>query len=149
MKNRIKIILVAFAVISSIIVTSCKKYDEGGLLKNSEDVLTKEWSMEKAFKNGASKEVISANPQIGEVTENWTFNDNGNCSTEDGNSTLTGTWTLSNDSKSLTVDITSPTSKASTQTYSIIKMTKGSDGQMIWEHTIGSDEYRYELRSSL
>jgi len=64
---------------------------------------------------------------------------------EDGSSTLTGTWPLSDDALSLTVDITSPASKASTQTYEIIKLTKGSDGEMIWGHVIGFDEYRYEI----
>ena len=105
--------------------------------------------MERAQKNGSSVEVVNANPQIGEVTENWIFKNYGACLTEDGSSTLTGTWSLSDNSKSLTVEITSPNSKASIQTYEIIKLTKGSDGEMVWMQMIGSDEYRYELRSSL
>ncbi len=134
---------------SVLVFSSCKKYDDGGMIKNAERNLTKEWSMERAYKNGNSVEVVNANSQIGEVTENWYFNDNGTCRTEDGTSTLSGTWELSSDSKSLTVSINSPSSKASTQTYNIIKLTRGSDGEMIWEHNIGSDLYRYELRSSL
>jgi hypothetical protein len=132
-----------------LVLTSCKKYEEGGLVKSAEKILVKEWAMEKAFKNGSNVEVVNANMQIGEVTENWIFKEDGTCKTEDGNSTLSGTWTLSDDSKSLTVVISSPSNKASAETYQILKMTKGSDGQMIWEQTIGDDNYRYELRSSL
>lgn len=134
---------------SLLIFSSCKKYDEGGPIRKAEKNLTKEWAMERGEKNGSSVEVVKANPQIGEVTENWIFNDDGTCKTEDGSSTLTGTWSLSDNSIELTVVITSPSSKASTQTYEILKLTKGSDGEMVWKQLIGSDEYRYELRSSL
>lgn len=140
--------LFAALLIGAAALTSCSKYDEGGLVKRAEKNLTTEWAMEKAFRNGNKVEVVNANPQIGEVTEIWKFNEDGSCRTEDGESTLTGTWELSSDSKSLTVNIDSPANKASTQTYNILKLTKGSDGQMIWSHTIGSDDYRYELRSS-
>ena len=136
------------ALSAAVLLGSCAKYDEGGSVNNADKKLTKEWAMERAFKNGNSVEVVNANPQIGEVTENWKFNDDGTCKTEDGESTLRGTWSLSNDSKSLTVIIPPPAAKASTQTYEIVKMTKGTDGELIWKQTIGSDEYRYEMRSS-
>lgn len=136
------------ALSAVVLLGSCAKYDEGGSVNKAEKNLTKEWAMERAFKNGNSVEVVNANPQIGEVTENWKFNDDGSCRTEDGEHTLTGTWTLSGDSKSLTVVITAPASKASTQTYEIVKLTKGSDGELILKQTIGSDDYRYEMRSS-
>jgi hypothetical protein len=133
---------------SVLIFPSCKKFEEGGKIKKAEENLVKEWAMERAYKNGNSVEVVNANPQIGEVTENWIFREDGTCTTEDGNSTLTGTWALSSNSEVLTVEITSPSSKASTQSYTIMKLTKGSDGELIWEHSIGSDNYRYEMRSS-
>ncbi|XOV67551.1 MAG: hypothetical protein ACFHU9_18205 [Fluviicola sp.] len=136
------------ALSTVVLLGSCAKYDEGGSVNNAEKKLTKEWAMERAFKNGNSVEVVNVNPQIGEVTEIWRFNSDGTCRTEDGEHTLTGSWTLSSDSKSLTVVITAPASKASTQTYDIVKLTKGSDGELIWKQTIGSDEYRYEMRSS-
>ena len=136
------------ALSAVVLLGSCTKYDEGGPVNKAEKNLTKEWAMERAFKNGNSVEVVNANPQIGEVTENWKFNNDGTCRTEDGEHTLTGTWVLSDDSKFVTVDITAPASKASTETYEIVKLTKGSDGELIWKQTIGSDEYRYEMRSS-
>lgn len=148
MKKNFRMIL-AVVLSAGLTMTSCEKFEEGGKVKSAQDVITKEWAMERASKNGSNVEVVNANPQIGEVTENWVFNDDGTCSTEDGNSTLTGTWSLSSDSKVLDVEITSPANKASSQSYTIMKLTKGSDGQMIWEQSIGSDAYRYELRSSL
>ena len=140
--------LLILVIVAASVISCSKEFEEGGSIKNAEEVLTKEWSMEKAFKNGSLKKVISANPQIGEVTEDWKFNVDGTCTTEDGNSTLSGTWALSDDGLNLTVTITTPTSKASVQTYSIVKLTEGTDGQMIWEQIIDADEYRYELRSS-
>ena len=144
-----KKLLGIFFIAGLVSMPSCQKYEEGGLVKKAEKTLTKEWAMERAYKNGPKVEVVNANPQIGEVTENWIFKDDGTCTTEDGSSTLSGTWTLSNDSENLTVSINSPSNKASTQTYKILKLTKGSDGEMIWEQVIGTDNYRYELRSSL
>ena len=142
--------LLGFLFIAGLVsMTSCQKYEEGGVVKKAEKTLVKEWAMERAFKNSSSVEVVNANTQIGEVTENWYFYEDGTCKTEDGTSTLNGTWSLSDDSKSLTVNINSPSSKASTEVYEILKLTKGSDGELIWQQTIGSDEYRYELRSSL
>ncbi|XOV67877.1 MAG: hypothetical protein ACFHU9_01640 [Fluviicola sp.] len=141
--------VIGLLVLSTVVLLgACSKYDEGGSVNKAEKNLTKEWSMERAFKNGNSVEVVNANPQIGEVTEDWKFNKDGTCRTEDGEHTLKGTWALSSDSKSVTVIITTPASKASTETYEIVKLTKGSDGELIWKQTIGTDEYRYEMRSS-
>ena len=143
MKNRLGLLIIVLLSVSC-----AKEYEEGGKVKNAQEIIAKEWSMEKAYKNGSFKEVINANPQIGEVEEDWKFKDDATCSTEDGNNALKGTWMLSKDGFLLTVTITSPVDKSSVQEYHILKMTAGSDGEMIWEQTIDGDSYRYELRSS-
>ncbi|MBL4655087.1 MAG: hypothetical protein JKY33_04620 [Bacteroidia bacterium] len=128
--------------------TSCKKYDEGGPLRNAEDIIPKEWSMEKAYKNDVSVEKVSDNPQIGEVTEDMTFKSDGTMSREKSSGKISGTWKLVNKNKQIEITITSPTDEASTITYDIMKLTEGNDGEFIWEHDYNGNHYRYESRSS-
>ncbi len=142
------IVTLASIFISSAAITSCKKYEEGGPVKKADKIIVKEWARERAYKDGSPVEEVQENPQIGEVTENMIFNDNGNYKSENGTVALSGTWSLENKNKQLKIVISSPNDKASTYTYDIIKLTDGSDGELIFEHTLDGKLYRYECRSS-
>jgi hypothetical protein len=149
MKKPMQIILMSLIIcLLFVLPTSCKKYEEGGKIRKAEEVLTKEWSREKGYKNGSPVSVVPENPQIGEVTENMYFLDGGNYRSEDGNVTLNGTWKLVNKNKQVEITITSPSSKASTYTYDILKLTEGTDGEFIFEHTLNGNTYKYMCRSS-
>jgi len=136
------------AILAILLTTSCSKYDEGGPLSKAEDIITKEWSMERAYKNGLPVEKVTDNPQIGEVTEDMTFKSDGTMTREKSTGKLSGTWKLVNNKKQIEITITSPSANASTITYDIMKLTDGSDGEFIWEHNYNGNDYRYESRSS-
>ncbi len=125
--------------------TGCKKYSQGGPVGKAEKNLKGEWDLEKAFKNGSAVTNVTANPQIGEVTEDWWFLKNNDVATEDGNSTLTGSWQLVNNNKSIQITIAKPSSKASTEVYEIKQLDKNN---MAWEHQLNGDTYRYEFKLS-
>lgn len=130
-------------------IISCKKYEEGGPRnRKAEQNLTKEWSRERAFKNGTAVSQVQENPQIGEVTENMYFNSDGTYKSENGSVTLYGTWKLINKNKQVEITITSPSNLASTYAYDIIKLTEGSDGEFIFGNVINGNTFRFECRSS-
>ena len=147
MKTISKLSTLAFTVVI-LFTTSCKKYDEGGPVRKAEDVIPKEWSMERAYKNGSSVEEVTDNAQIGEVTEDMTFKSDGTMTREKSTGKLSGTWKLTDNDKKIEITITSPSANASTITYDIMKLTDGSDGEFIWEHNYNGNQYRYESRSS-
>lgn len=146
-KSFVKKVLPFFILI--VLFAACRKYDEGGPVRKADDVLVKEWSRERGFKNGASVSQVSENPQIGEITENMIFNTDGSYRSENGTTSLSGTWKLTDRKKKVEITITSPSANASTISYDIIKLTDGSDGQFIFEHVFNGNRYRYESRSSL
>lgn len=142
-------LFLAVAFLSALVISGCRKYDEGGRRnRKAEKTLSKEWSREKGFKNGSSVSQVPENPQIGEVTENMIFSSDGTYKSENGTVTLTGTWKLVNKKKQVEITISSPSNLASTYTYDIVKLTEGSDGQFFFEHDLNGNKYRYECRSS-
>lgn len=148
MKNPILKTTLSFFILI-VLFSSCRKYEEGGPVRKADDVLAKEWSRERGFKNGASVSQVTENPQIGEITENMIFNSDGSYRSENGTTAISGTWKLTDRKKKVEITITSPSANASTISYDIIKLTDGSDGQFIFEHTYNGNFYRYECRSSL
>ncbi len=133
--------------------TSCKKeiaqFPQGGIIDQAPTVVLKEWSMEKALKNGISLMSVPENPQINEVTEDMTFRNDGTFSRSNRTIMLSGTWALINSNAQLECTITNPSANASKIIYNIVKLTSGTDGQFIWEHDYNGAKYRYESRSSL
>lgn len=125
---------------------SCSKtYEEGGLKEDAATMLTKEWQMKRAFKNGIEFHETEDNPQIGEVSTSWLFAENGNCFTNDGKGNIAGPWVLKKNNRQLEINIlTIP----DLQTYDIVQLTdNGTTSQMIWEHKIEGNVFRYELEA--
>lgn len=137
--------VLALTSISSICITSCESFQEENPLITAETDLLGEWDMEKAFKNGRSVETVFENPQIGEVTEDWWFFKNNDVATEDGNRTLIGSWQLTDNNNSIIISISTPASKVSTYTYDILELDRLD---MVWEHKLNGDLYRYEFKLS-
>ncbi len=141
----IKLYSLVMLVLTSICISSCESLEEENSIRNAEQDILGEWDMEKAFKNGRTVGTVFENPQIGEITEDWWFFKNYDVATEDGNHTLIGAWLLTNDGKSITISISKPASKSSAHTYDMVKLDQLD---MIWEHELNGDLYRYEFKLS-
>lgn len=141
----LKLDVFAMFILTSICITGCESFEEENLLREAETDILGEWDMEKAFKNGQSVGTVYENPQIGEITEDWWFFKNFDVATEDGNRTLIGSWQLTNDGRSIVISISKPASKVSTYTYDILQLDQLD---MVWEHELNGDSYRYEFKLS-
>jgi hypothetical protein len=147
--NRISLM----SIVALLFFASCKKdvtdYPQGGAIAQAPVYVLKEWSMEKAFKNGTLVTSVPENPQINEVTEDMTFKNDGTFIRSNGTVQLSGTWELINNNSQIRITVTTPSENASVMTYNILKLTSGTDGQFFWEHTHNGSKYRYESRASL
>jgi len=95
-------------------------------------------------KNGNPISYTIDNPQIEEITEDWIFYPNGTCSTEVDSETLIGTWLLKEENTTLEVNMAS-----TIIAYTILKLTPGVDGEMVWGQTLNGNVYEFRLSSLL
>lgn len=147
MKNIYSIVAGIAVLLTAGFVSGCKKgaEDPAISLRSRKARIVGEWDMTKGLKNGEPKEVIIENPQIGEVTEDWVFYEDGTVLTEDGTSELTGTWEFASNKEAITVTLHNTTAGTSIQSYDLVRL---ANKEMVWEQTIGTDKFRYELEFS-
>lgn len=126
------------------VITSCKKYDEGGKINHAEKNIIHEWHMERAWVDESETSYVAENPQIHEVTEDWVFYEDGTCKKDHDSDALFGTWKLKDKNTVLEINMASILYK-----YEIRKLTPGSDGEMVWEHSLGNNRYKFILTSLL
>ena len=128
MKNLMKGIGVLMMV--GALMTSCKKYENGGTLKKAEKNITNTWKIESYYFDGtaATSQLLITN-----FTE--TFSEGGAYSRDYNDASgdaknETGNWTLEDDKQKIGVsgagsyELTAQTSTVSTSSYNILKLTK-------------------------
>ena len=146
MKNVFK--AAGLVVMSVLLMTSCKKYDEGGFVRKTEKNLVKSWKLEKYLRNSADETSLL----LISIYEE-TYSDNGNILRTyieaDGSiKSETGTWKFDKDQKKLSVsglgsvDITDITGTVSSSYYNIVKLDKD---EFWYNYTNGSDKHEFHL----
>ncbi|MCH8902947.1 MAG: hypothetical protein IIA45_03415 [Bacteroidetes bacterium] len=130
-------------------LAGCKKeyFEEGGLVKEAEENIPGTWLMSSALKDGVATSTVYENVQVGKVSSDWIFTENGSVSTNDGTQGLAGTWGIVSDGKGLQINIVSPNSAKSVYTYDIIKLSRDVTGQMVLGHDLNGSTYRYTLNT--
>jgi hypothetical protein len=146
MKNVFK--ATGLVALSILLMTSCKKYDEGGSVNRTEKNLVKSWKLEKYLRNSVDETSLLIITGYEE-----TYSDNGNLSRtfteEDGTlRSETGTWKFDKDLKKLnvsglgSVEITAVTGTVSSSYYNILKLDKD---EFWYYYTNGSDKHEFHL----
>ena len=125
MKNMKRIsflLLIAMVALSGFLVTSCKKE------KTETDMIIRNWTLQ-------SKTIVGLNVATDcEKLAKWNFKSDGTYAIYDScNKTLTGTWKLAADAKTLTLDdITAYTVIESSLAKLVIEMQVGGIGLTRW-----------------
>jgi len=121
---------IALLLLTSIVITGCKKYDEGGPIGKADKHLKKSWRIDKYYRNGTdetSKLLISnfrEEFKDGSVYIRSYIDKDGKASSESGN------WQFDNDKFQInlsgvgSIDLTDETSTVSTSDYNILRLKK-------------------------
>ncbi len=148
MKTTKFLILIVLAGLFAISLNSCKKYDEGGLVRKTEKNLKKSWTISKYLRNTSDETSILLIKNYQE-----TYADNGSYSRsyldkKGDQKSETGTWEFEKDQKKLTIsgvgsiEITEQTGTVSSSYYNILKL----DADEFWYYyTNGGDRHEFHL----
>jgi hypothetical protein len=146
MKNVFK--AAGLVVMSVLLMTSCKKYDEGGFVRKTEKNLVKIWKLEKYIRNSTDETSLLFITGYEE-----TYSDNGSIYRTyieaDGSiKSETGTWKFDKDQKKLyisglgSVEITAATGTVSSSYYNVLKLDKD---EFWYYYTNGSEKHEFHL----
>lgn len=146
MKNVFK--TAGLIVVSVLLMTSCKKYDEGGFVGKTEKNLVKSWKLEKYLRNSTDETSLLL---ISGYEE--TYSDNGSIlrtyiDVDATTKTETGTWKFDKDQKKLnisglsSVEITDATGTVTSSYYNVLKLDKD---EFWYYYTNGSDKHEFHL----
>lgn len=146
MKNVFK--AVGFVVMTVLLMTSCKKYDEGGFVRKTDKNLVKSWKLEKYLRNSTDETSLLL---ISGYEE--TYTDNGNIVRTyvqaDGTiDTDAGTWKFDEDLKKISVsglgsvEITDVAGTVTSSYYNILKLDKD---EFWYYYTNGSNKHEFHL----
>lgn len=135
-------------LIGGILLTSCKKYDNGGTKSRAEKNIKKAWKLEAYYLDGNDQ---TNNLLISNFIE--TFNDDGSYSRSfiDASSDQkneAGTWTLDNDKSLINIsgigsyELTNETSTVSASDYTILKLKKN---ELWYEFENGGNTHEFHL----
>ena len=122
MKKISYLLLIAIVAISGFLVTSCKKE------KTETDMIIRNWTLQ-------SKTIVGLNVATDcEKLAKWNFKSDGTYAIYDScDKTLTGTWKLADDAKTLTLDnVTAYAVIESSLTTLVIQMQVGDIGLTRW-----------------
>jgi hypothetical protein len=126
-----KSVLLLLAITSTVAISSCKKYSDGGLTSKADKRLTAyTWKLDKYLRNGndETSQLLITNfsekfAENGTITRSY-IDPNGNSFSE------TGTWTFDNDKMQInltgvgSIELTNQTSTVSSSDYNIIRLKK-------------------------
>ena len=137
-----------FFMMASLLMISCKKYDNGGTLRKAEKNLTNTWEIDSYYLDGVDN---TSNLLISNFTE--TFSDEGaySRSYNDASGDLkndTGSWSLDDNKSKINVsgagsyELTAQTSTVSTSDYNILKLTKD---ELWYEFENGGSTHEFHL----
>lgn len=146
MKNVLKGI--GLLMMASLVMVSCKKYDNGGSLRKAEKNLTNTWKIDSYYLDGVDN---TSSLLISNFTE--TFSDGGTYSRSYNDASgdpknETGTWSLDEDKSKINVsgagsyELTAQTSTVSTSDYTILKLTKD---ELWYEFENGGSTHEFHL----
>lgn len=140
--------ILGVVLIGGALLTSCKKYDNGGTKARAEKNIKKAWKLEAYYLDGVDN---TPNLLISNFVE--TFNDDGSYSRSfvdaSGNpENQLGTWSLDNDKSLINVsgtgsyELTNETSTVSASDYTILKLKKN---EMWYEFSNGGNTHEFHL----
>lgn len=146
MKNVLKGI--GLLMMASLMMVSCKKYDNGGSIRKAEKNLTNTWKIDSYYLDGVDN---TSNLLISNFSE--TFSDGGtysrsyNDASGDPKNEI-GSWSLVEDKNKINVsgagsyELTAQTSTVSTSDYTILKLTKD---ELWYEFQNGGSTHEFHL----
>lgn len=132
-----------------IFTSSCKKYEEGGLISKAEKRLTSTtWKLKKYIRNGNDETSALLITNYTEV-----YNDNGSLKrsfidADNENESQSGTWTLIDDNANLKIDgvgsieMTSQSGTVSSSEYVILRLVKD---EFWYSFDNGGDTHEFRL----
>lgn len=127
-------------------INSCKKYDDGGLIKKTEENLKKTWTLQKYLRNGADETSFL---YIKNYEETYTGSDSYSrtyIDKDNKNVSENGTWKFDKGQKKLnisgvaSIELTDKTGTVSSSYYNILKLDKN---EFWYYYTNGG--YRHEF----
>lgn len=140
--------IVGVILVGGLLLTSCKKYDNGGTLAKAEKNIKKSWKLESYFLDGIDN---TSNLLISNFIE--TYNDNGTYVRThiDGSGDFkddAGTWVLDNEKSVINVsgigsfELTNQTSTVSASDYTILKLKKK---ELWYQFSNGGNTHEFHL----
>ncbi|MBL4861417.1 MAG: hypothetical protein JKY09_00155 [Crocinitomicaceae bacterium] len=146
MKTAFKVI--GILMISALVMTSCKKYDNGGPLRKAEKNITNTWKIDSYYMDGVDN---TSSLLITNFTETFAdggvytriYNDaSGDPKNESGSWDLESDKSLINMSGTGSYELTGQTSTVSASDYTILKLTKD---ELWYEFANGGSTHEFHL----
>jgi len=128
--------------------SSCKKYDEGGLVSKTEKNLKETWTLQKYLRNGTDETSLLL---IKNYEETYSGSDSYSrtyIDKDNNNKSENGTWKFDKEQKKLnisgvgSIEITDITGTVSSSYYNILKLDKS---EFWYYYTNGGDRHEFHL----